>query len=66
MLGRFNCDTDLSFGGCKIITGKHCTSIWDNITITSGAAWSIEFQANGGYFETQKKSLETQSEAGCF
>ena len=32
------------------------------ITITNGAAWSIEFQTNGGYFDTRKKSLETRSE----
>ena len=38
----------------------------DIITITNGAAWSIEFQTNGGYFDTRKKSLETRSEAECF
>ena len=27
--------------------------------------WSIEFQTNGSYFETRKKSLETRSEAEC-
>ena len=32
------------------------------ITITNGAAWSIEFLSNGGYFDTRKKSLETRSE----
>ena len=37
-----------------------------NITITNGAAWSIEFYTNGGYFDTRKKSLETRSEAERF
>ena len=27
------------------------------ITITNDAAWSIEFQTNGGYFDTRKKTL---------
>ena len=35
-------------------------------TITNDAAWSIEFQTNGGYFNTRKKSLETRTEAECF
>ena len=35
------------------------------ITITNGAAWSIEFYTNGGYFDTRKKSLETRSEVKC-
>ena len=29
------------------------------VTITNGAAWSVEFQTNRGYFDTRKKSLET-------
>ena len=37
-----------------------------NITITNGGAWSIEFQTNGGYFDTKKKSLETRSEASKY
>ena len=32
------------------------------ITVTNGAAWSTEFQTNGGYFDTRKKSSETRSE----
>ena len=32
------------------------------ITVTNGAAWFIEFSTNGGYFETQKKNMETRSE----
>ena len=38
----------------------------ESITITNGAAWSIEFQTNGGNFDTRKKILETRSEAECF
>ena len=37
-----------------------------DMIITNGAAWSIEFWANGGYFDTRKKSLETRSETECF
>ena len=33
----------------------------NNITITNGAAWCIEFWTNEGYFDTLKKSLETRS-----
>ena len=40
--------------------------IVNNITITNSAASSIEFLTNGGYFDTQQKSLETRSEAECF
>ena len=36
--------------------------MYGNITITNGAAWSIEFLTNRGYFDTRKKSLETRSE----
>ena len=33
-----------------------------NVTTTNGAAWSIEFQTNGGYFDTRKKTSETRSD----
>ena len=33
---------------------------------TNGAAWSVEFQTNGGYFDIRKESLETRSEAEYF
>ena len=35
------------------------------ITITNVTAWSIDFWSNGGYFDTRKEHLVTQSEAEC-
>ena len=54
--------TTVACAGLDVTEASH----FNSITITNGAAWSIEFYTNGGYFDTRKKSLETRSEAECF
>ena len=61
--------TTFFFGGGRGLEEDHpIPALFENLrkmTITSGGAWSIEFQTNGGYVDTPKKNLETRIEAEC-